>query len=287
MPGGGCCVWDFTAKCDDYELQEVKDILKRFTKKWAFQREKATSGYEHYQGRLSLKTKISSESLVARALGVTWHISRTSTENSTNDFYVTKSDTRQEGPWSDKDREIYVPRQLLGRLENLLPWQQTVYDQRNLFDDRIVNCIHDWGGNCGKSTLASLFDCYELGIDLDSGNDGQALIQDLCDQCKALDTHKPGVIFVDLERSFDQTKLYGMFTAIEKIKKGKLSDRRYTYTKWWIDSPQIWVFCNTLPKAHYLSEDRWRFWTVENRELRGLSRDEVKSRRATENTERE
>lgn len=288
MPGGGCCVWDFTASASENELDDVKTTLRTKTKKWAFQLETGKSGYLHYQGRLSLKSKISTEALVAKYLETTWKITRTSTENSTNDFYATKEDTRTDGPWTNKDRNIYVPRQLQGKLQNLLPWQQTIYDQRDHFNDRIVNCVHDWKGNTGKSTLASLFDCHEMGIDLDSGNDGQALIQDLCDQCTAMDTHAPGVVFVDLERSFDQTKLYGMFTAIERIKKGKLSDRRYTYTKWWIDSPQIWVFCNTLPKQSYLSGDRWRFFTInDNKELQRLTETEVKDRRQSEQNERE
>jgi hypothetical protein len=53
-----------------------------------------------------------------------------------------------------------------------------------------------------------------------------------------------------------------MFTAIEQIKKGKLYDFRYSYKTFWIDSPQIWVFCNWLPDTSYLSMDRWKVWNI-------------------------
>jgi len=227
-----CFVWDFTASDDSNTLEGIKDVLRTFTKRWAFQKETGTSGFVHYQGRISLKVKKSTEVLVQRELGVNWHISRTTTENMDNDFYVTKQETRTEGPWTDKDVAYYMPRQLREAFEKMRPWQRYIYDRKEDFDARTVNVIYDSIGNTGKSTIASLADCMGWGLDIDAGNDGQAIIQDVCDQCIGMDTHAPGVLFVDLERSFRQTELWGMFTAIERIKKGKLSDRRYKYTKW-------------------------------------------------------
>ncbi len=129
-------------------------------------------------------------------------------------------------------------------------------------------------------------DCLGEGLDLDVGNNSQEIVQDLCDQCIGMKTHDPKMVFVDLERATDQTKLWGLYVAIERIKKGRLVDRRYKYTKWWIDSPQIWVFCNKLPRANYLSKDRWRFWVIDdNKCLRSLSSGDVAALRAMQSKE--
>jgi len=65
-----------------------------------------------------------------------------------------------------------------------------------------------------------------------------------------------------MPRAIDKTRLYGMYSAIEQVKKGKLFDIRYNYKAWWIDSPQIWVFTNHLPDLNLLSGDRWRIWVI-------------------------
>ena len=49
------CVYDFTVP--DMDLMQLKETLKKHCKKWAFQKEKGSTGYIHYQGRLSLKLK--------------------------------------------------------------------------------------------------------------------------------------------------------------------------------------------------------------------------------------
>jgi hypothetical protein len=40
-------------------------------------------------------------------------------------FYQMKEATRIEGPWTDEDKEIYIPRQF--RIIKFYPWQQAVY----------------------------------------------------------------------------------------------------------------------------------------------------------------
>ena len=37
--------------------EEYKNLLKKWAKKWVFQKEKGDSGYIHYQGRISLIKK--------------------------------------------------------------------------------------------------------------------------------------------------------------------------------------------------------------------------------------
>lgn len=69
-------------------------------------------------------------------------------------------------------------------------------------------------------------------------------------------------MFFDMPRAMPKQALHGLYTAIEQIKKGKVYDLRYHYKDWWFDSPQIWVFSNTMPDRSLLSADRWKVWTV-------------------------
>jgi hypothetical protein len=265
MPGNStsCHVYDFTAPAAALEADGIKTVLRAYCKKWCFQKERGATGYEHFQGRISLKNKTNSGAATAKQLHVTgWHFTVTSTANRDNNFYVTKEEGRLDGPWHNTDKIIYLPRQFRGMEGNLYPFQQKILDERDNFEARRVNLVYDAKGNKGKSTIASYMDCMGYGIDMPPVNDGEKLISALCDIVMATDDRTPGVIFMDLPRALDQKKLSGMFTAIEQIKKGKLYDFRYSYKTFWIDSPQIWVFCNWLPDTTYLSVDRWKVWNI-------------------------
>nr|QTE03439.1 MAG: replication-associated protein [Syrmaticus reevesii CRESS-DNA-virus sp.] len=254
-------VWDFTINnVDDWPWEAVKRKLKMYCKKWCFQKEKVTR--EHWQGRVSLKVRKSTRELVQREMDVDWYFTLTSTENRDNAFYCMKTESRIDGPWADTDVEIYIPRQYRMLADGLRPFQREIYDSREVFEPRKVNVIYDPKGCTGKSTLASWMECQQVAIDMPPCNDGEKLISALCDICMATENRAPGVVFVDLPRSMDQKKLFGLYTAIEQIKKGKLYDFRYSYKTWWIDSPQIWVFCNSMPELGYVSRDRWKFFQV-------------------------
>lgn len=271
-PNNPVTTYDFTCHnmndmTVDERAEDIKKILKQHCKKWGFQYEKGEkTGKFHFQGRFSLLKK-------ARILNIPFnlgHYSITSNPNKKADSfysYVTKDYTRESGPWTDKDQEIYIPRQYRKILNNLYPYQKVIYDSPKHFDDRVVNIIYCPNGNIGKSTIASICDLYGKGIDLPPVNNAEKLIQSCCDICIAKNIRDPGPIFVDIPRAYDQTKLYGLFTAIEQIKKGKLYDMRHSYREWWIDSPPIWVTMNVIsPKLlEMLSSDRWKIWKVNHK----------------------
>jgi len=54
MSKSAICVYDFRSNLNDYTVETLKSLLKQIAKKWVFQHEKGDSGYEHWQGRLSL-----------------------------------------------------------------------------------------------------------------------------------------------------------------------------------------------------------------------------------------
>lgn len=257
-----CCVYDFTCPEESTTIETIKMWCEEHCKKWCFQIEEGESGYIHFQGRISLKRKIRINQVFKLSFCEKTRWSITSNENRDNDFYTCKDDTRIFGPWKDTDVEVYIPRQYKGKLETLRPFQQTIWDSADIFEDRQINCIICKKGNVGKSMIASLCDLYGRGFDIPPINDSEKLIQSVCNMLMGKRCRQPGIIFLDIPRSVKQEKLSGMFVAIEQIKKGKVYDMRYKFRDFWFDSPQIWVFMNIKPKTKYLSRDRWVFWAV-------------------------
>lgn len=286
-----CYDWDFTFFGNEECFPEVPKYVKMLQplfKKWAFQIEKAPkTGKLHYQGRGSLfKKKRQSE--LCTLLNDTplkgMEVSPTANASRTKEaFYMLKYDTRVEGPWMDTTwtEPIYVPRQYRGLIDRLLPFQQTILDSRNVFNDRIVNLVIDKSGSLGKSTCASLGQLHFGGLDLPPVSDHKELTQAACDILMAKEQRVPGIVFCDLPRALTMgknPKLGPFMVAIEQIKKGHVVDMRNHYKEWWFDSPAVWIFCNNGIDVKYMSRDRWRFWGIgDQKELHSLSREEVQA----------
>lgn len=249
------CTWDFTIKkANVTSVEELKDKLKVSCKKWVFQEERGESGYEHYQGRISLKVKARK----GPALGYMEHYSPTSTENEDNDFYCVKDDTRVAGPWSDRD--LYIPKQV--RNITLHSWQQAILDNASVWDTRTINCVICLKGNIGKSTLATYAGSRGLARNLpcmESYRDYMRMV---------MDCPKSRLYLVDFPRSMSKANCFGFWSAIETIKNGYAYDDRYGFREEYFDCPNIWVFMNKMPEGHFLSLDRWSFWEVSNGDLK-------------------
>lgn len=263
-------VWDFRANADYYDKDTLMKFLHKLAKKFVFQLERGDGGYLHWQGRMSLWKVKRKPELMKLMQGMEMNVPNylaptTGEEHKKQAFYCLKEDTRMEGPFSDKDVAAYIPIQY--RNLTLYPYQQAIVDSRETFDFRVVDCVIDRSGNVGKSTVASVADLMHGCIDLPPVNDGEKVIQSLCDILISKDCRKPGIVFFDMPRAASKEKLGGLYTAIEQIKKGKVWDTRNSYKEWWFDSPRVWVFTNEWPRMEYLSGDRWRFWQIVDREL--------------------
>lgn len=248
------CTWDFTRKASGITPEALKAACRLVAKKWAFQLEVGTqTGYEHYQGRISLKTK-------ARH-GPDWpetHWSVTSNENRDNSFYVLKEDTRKAGPWTDAD--AYIPRQVRDIV--LRPWQQAIINSANTWDTRTINILHCPGGNIGKSTLKTYAGAHRIGRALpmmESYKDYMRMV---------MDTPKCKLYLIDFPRSQQRLGCGNLWSAIETIKDGYAYDDRYGFREEYFDCPTVWVFTNNLPDRSHLSVDRWKTWTVIDGELK-------------------
>lgn len=266
-----CAVYDFRANETTYDIDELKQWLKNNCKKWVFQKEKGDSGYIHWQGRFSLikkRKKFDLLKLFTDIQAPNYLEPTTTEEHRKTAFYCLKEDTRLEGPFKDTDIDVkpaYIPVQY--RNVKLYEWQQYIINDTKQLDFRTINMIYDPKGNNGKSTLASIAELIHGCVDLPPINDFKELIALLCNICMDRDLRTIPAVFIDMPRALRKDQLYGMYSAIEQIKKGKLYDMRYHYKSWWIDSPAVWVFSNTLPDMEYLSLDRWKIWQIKNNKL--------------------
>lgn len=251
------CVYDFTS----YEIdnrEEIKEWLKENTKKWCYQLERGEQGGKlHFQGRFSLKVKTRESTLLKKLPKYIGHISITSGANKDNEFYVMKVDTRVEGPWTDRT-DVYVPRQVR-EIKKLYPWQQSVIDDADVWDTRHINIIVDTKGNIGKSILVSWIRAYKIGKKLVYSNDFRDIMRAvLCMGASKL-------YVVDIPRAIKKDKLFQLMGALEEIKNGYAYDDRYEFKDIMFDCPNIWVFTNTIPDTELMSQDRWRYWEINDR----------------------
>lgn len=282
MTKNACCVWDFTlhkgsTPCKTWEEFEMyyKVLLKifpKYCKKFTFQLEKGNETERmHYQCRISLGLKTRTPSTVITELIPSPKYDPTSNENRDNDFYVMKPE-RLNGPWTEKDKEVYIPIQWRGKENSLLPFQKTIWDMcsKGYLDDRYCNIVYNFEGNIGKSTIAHLCRLHLGGLVMPPINDGERLMYTAHNMMVFKNPKRISIpVFFDLPRAMCKERLHGIFTTIEVMKTGYLSDTRNQFKDYDVDSPNIWVFTNELPEnTNYLSQDRWKLWTVnEKREL--------------------
>lgn len=248
------CVYDFTLRADILDKDEIIKLLKKNCKKYTFQKELGDTGYEHFQGRFSLKVKkrlTTCKKLFPKEI----HLSPTSRDNSNNDYYVTKDETRIDGPWCDSDEVLYIPRQIR-EIDTLYPWQQHIVDNYNIWDTRTINVVVDTRGNNGKSILVSYMRAHKLGFAIPYCNDFKDIMR------MVMDVPTKRCYLMDMPRAIRKEKLFQMYSAIETIKNGYAYDDRYHFTEKVFDCPNIWVFTNNVPDLTLLSDDRWVLWEI-------------------------
>lgn len=271
---GVCGVWDFRANEDYFTADALKSFFTANCKSWLFQKEKGDSGYIHWQGRFKLIKKRNKSTILKLfdAIGkAPNYLVPTSKENHLDEFfYCMKADTRVgDEIYGDEQYSrklnlvdgIFIPWHL--KNIKLYPYQQEILDSSKNRDSRTVNLLFDYEGNKGRSTISSIGELLHGCIDMPVLYDSKDIIQTACDICMHKNMRSPPIFFFDMPRSMRKGGLEEFYTAVEQIKKGKLYDIRYSYKEYWIDSPTIWVFSNSLPSLELLSHDRWKFWRID------------------------
>lgn len=258
--------FDFRIGFDTYpfEPNELVERLGRLAKKFVFQREEGEkNGYIHWQGRVSLWKKTTTANatklfLAACEIKKDYYF-RPTAAATTNFNYVMKEQTRLAGPWTEKDKPVYVPRQYR---KTLRPWQKSVIDSAHTFNERAIDVIVDVDGNIGKSITMGIAKVKYGWYILNPFDEGRRLIENTCSILISKTDRAPHFI-MDVPRALDNTKKAGVFAALECIKSGIVSDSRNNCKEWEFDSPRIWVFTNNNIPIQYFTNDRWIFWKID------------------------
>lgn len=269
---GPCAVWDVTWKWEDTTKSDWLSFFGTYCKKWAFQKEQGqgANGYVHGQGRMSLVAKKAFGPLkcLMDTAGLTgYHLTPTSKGVALkgDTFYVIKKDSRLDGPWTDQDQlEPKVMTKQLAKIQTLYPWQQSVVDYLQTWEDRKILCIVQPAGDCGKSGFAEYLEYHDLANEIPPMND----MQDIMACVMSFKNKKAFVI--DMPKAMKKDKLGPFFAGLECLKNGLAYDKRYSFKKMRFDRPHIIVFTNTPPDTDLLSPDRWDFRQIYDLELKGL-----------------
>lgn len=271
-----CCVWDITIKCEGNPHPFILELCRKLAKKWSFQKEQGEgTGYLHWQLRLSLykkKTFDALKDLLNKEDLEGYHLTPSSTNSLKGEsFYTVKEDTRVEGPWTDRDE---TPRSLktCTKMETsgLHPWQAKLLDLVKDYDDRSIHVVIDKQGNSGKSALCKWVWVNRLGQPVPSMTSAEDLVQFV--MCMP----ESQLYIIDMPRAQKKKSLYGMYSGMENLKNGLLYDKRYKGQFKYINEPNIIVFTNTAPKLRYLSQDRWKLWTIKDNHLEVFKFDKKK-----------
>lgn len=248
-------VYDFTLGDEFADFESLKEWLKEHCKKWTFQLECGEeTGWVHWQGRFSLKAKTRLATLKDRMPWPEVHLSPTSKCNQGNMFYVSKEDTRLDGPWMDTDKEIFIPDHLV--INEFYPWEISIMEIMAEKPGRFVHAIICETGNKGKSTFVGNMCCRYLAQSIPFCND----YRDIMRMVMGLD--KLGTYFIDMPRAIGKEKIRQFFAGVESIKDGYAYDDRYSFRQERFQQPHVFVFTNTWPDLTLLSADRWRFWSI-------------------------
>lgn len=270
-------------KVDDPEIRKkFAECLKKVTNKWVFQLEQGEkTGKFHYQGRMSFKEpKRRTEVPKVFPDFPNISIKIEGPDEVKSAFYCMKEDTRIDGPWSDKDGMIYIPRQVREVMDSWYPWQQAIIDSINNWEPRRINLIIDKNGCQGKSVVSTYLGASRLASELPYCNDFKDMMRMIYDKQDSWQNKCPAFL-MDMPRCLNKQKLHGLYGALEIVKKGYAYDDRYSYKECYFDSPVIWVFTNEQPDLSMLTLDRWAMWEIHEGNLRAISKLEGGTEEAT------
>jgi hypothetical protein len=248
--------FDITLPSDKNEFDTVRDVFKQWCKKWAFQQERGDSGYVHWQCRISLIKKRRLQEILPKMKEAGLVFGKMSPLHEGGDIYALKADTRVAGPWTDQDKEpAKLTRQIKPLEDGLYLWQQKILAMMKMPDNRHIEVLYCEHGNTGKSAFVEWCEfkgyCEEIPM--------MRLMQEIMQCVFALQSK---CYAIDMPRAMKKEKLFDFYSGIECIKNGLSYDQRYSFKKRRQDRPNVWIMTNSIPDRSLMSRDRWRIWTV-------------------------
>lgn len=248
---------------DLIEMGQVRQVFEDIASKWAFQQELSDDGYNHYQCLVQLYKKQRKQTML-RKLSVMLKcvVTNISIKPSDQDFikYVTKEETRVDGPWSKGFANVQTrPPRLIKRVD-FYPWQAKVAEIiESEPDDRSIYWIWDPVGNCGKTAFCKwLVYHFNAFIFRGKSSDMASRIVQMSDEVK--------IAIMNVSRSQEQ---FVSYQCIEEIKDGLVCSGKYEGGQKIFDCPHVFIFANFEPDYNALSMDRWKVWCINELDLTG------------------
>lgn len=139
-----------------------------------------------------------------------YHVSITSKECRDNNFYVSKEETRVDGPFTNEN-EVYIPSDVL-KMTTLRPWQQSLLDTLTPYSERSVDIVYDPIGNNGKSQISRYLMSYHDAESLPFCNDYKDIMR------MAYDVGPKKIYIIDLPRAISKEKLFQFLVVLKHSK---------------------------------------------------------------------
>ncbi len=263
---GRLCLFDVTiSETLVASVPQLAALANDHFKRWVFQKEKGKqTGYVHYQFRGSLHKKVSEATIYKDVLPYfpgDWSVTSTEVHDSGNQFnYVMKTDTRLDGPWSDKDN-VRPPPVLTRQLErfmtlNMYPWQTELASMVTMYNERRLSYIYDPHYNSGKSIMCEYLEYKGLAEEIPPFT----LMEDIIQFVMSMPVST--CYLFDMPAAMKKERMHQMYSGLEMLKNGYLYEKRYHGKKRRIDRPNVICFANSLPQLDLMAPDRWTIWYI-------------------------
>lgn len=284
IQGGGvpsdnaCVVWDITVPLTVMPDRDgLVALLKTYCAEWTFQREfyPTAPTLFHWQMRVNLNRAHRSRK-PWNTVPIPGHWSVTS-KGCWKDMsrYVSKLDTRAEGPWSHKDADMSAeafPDDWMEGLETPFDFQESLLASfASPANGREINCLIDPVTSIGKSAVYK-FATQRIGYveRFHLSTSERELMLDVASTMGAYPSHillhKRFVFIIDIPYALTKLPPY-LWSSIESLLGCEVKETRYSSKKIRFMKPHVWVFCNHVPDLSKLSPNRWKLWEVRDNKL--------------------
>lgn len=264
--------------------EEIIKVLETLNvRKYAFQEERGGKNKKlHIQSKFELKKKQTESAVIKKISELfgpkNFHISVTSNACLDDYSYVTKEESRVNGPWTYEEtlntlskednnlmKTIKINLDGKGFIEPR-KWQIQLRDKILAQDGRQIYAVLDEMGNIGKSVFISWMDLTEPKTANLSDPIDRA--KDITRQAYARASEQEGdkqrnIFLIDIPKSTTHNQHRTVLQAVEYLKADTLKDDRYKCRRIGNRLPKVCCFMNTKPHIKYLSIDRWVIFKVD------------------------
>jgi hypothetical protein len=288
MPGNQCRGFDFTLPAPPVvsegegdsvsamqrytdAAEKITRVLEQHCSQWVFQLERGEqTGYVHFQGRMRLREKgyvpkVLREWPATVLPGVHLSVTTCRAFTTRNFDYVTKDETRVQGPWTERDVRLNSEQLAAFVASGIRPWHRAVVDTLRQQDhshiDLLVHTAASQLDRVDWAVFKEWLQHQKLSYQVQAGvEQPQHLLR-----CVFNLPPQPGytVTLPVYRLDRDGLRLRKFLNAIEDVKCGESHDPRWNHRERIVrDRPRVLVSATAHPGRDVLSA-HWRCWMID------------------------